>query len=145
MAAAVAGRSTAQKVGLAVGAGLAAGFGAYYITQVCNSDDFSQRQMQLSSLPAPDRSTAWEDPAACCLHKSTFSASKIHFGCQCTTEHVCHVLHFATALTRPGRCAFAMVTTSTPCVSGLMLVLLLFVCHCCCAVHCCVSFEPGKG
>ncbi len=35
MAAAVAGQSTARKVGLAVGAGLAAGLGAYYITQVC--------------------------------------------------------------------------------------------------------------
>lgn len=34
MATAVASRSTAQKVGLAVGAGLTAGMGAYYITQV---------------------------------------------------------------------------------------------------------------
>lgn len=33
-AAAVASRSTAQKAALALGAGLAAGFGAYYITQV---------------------------------------------------------------------------------------------------------------
>lgn len=33
-ATAIAGKSTAQKAGLAIGAGLAAGFGAYYITQV---------------------------------------------------------------------------------------------------------------
>ena len=34
MAAALAGKSTAQKAGVAIGAGLLAGFGAYYITQV---------------------------------------------------------------------------------------------------------------
>lgn len=34
MAAALASRSTAQKAGLAIGAGLTAGLGAYYITQV---------------------------------------------------------------------------------------------------------------
>lgn len=34
MAAALASRSTAQKAGLAIGAGLTAGMGAYYITQV---------------------------------------------------------------------------------------------------------------
>jgi hypothetical protein len=56
-AAAVASRSTAQKAALALGAGLAAGFGAYYITQVRSKGvpaGFSRINMPMHAGPAPD-------------------------------------------------------------------------------------------
>jgi hypothetical protein len=56
-AAAVASRSTAQKAALALGAGLAAGFGAYYITQVRSEVVFaclSRINMTMHAGPAPD-------------------------------------------------------------------------------------------
>jgi hypothetical protein len=70
MAAAVAGRSTAQKVALVVGAGLTAGFGAYYVTQVHNRDISVQQQLHLSPLQAQDRSTAWGALQLAALTKS---------------------------------------------------------------------------